>query len=148
PYEQYGRDRDQAGGDRRPANRGRRLQHTGGRVRACQLIGSASQPGQQGGLDLTEGTRDAAPYAYEHHDDEALPATGHRGGSQAQHQSPRHDGGDQQPLTPYTVGPARDQRHQERPGSALSSPSTATSPAPPASNAYTDAAVNAARSPA
>ena len=37
---------------------------------------------------------------------------------------------------------------RKAPGSALSSPSTATSPAPPALNAYTDAAVNAARSPA
>jgi hypothetical protein len=65
-------------------------------------------------LHLTERTGQPALQPREHDDENALAATGHRGSDHAEQQHPRHDGGDQQPLTPHTVGPAGDSRHEER----------------------------------
>jgi hypothetical protein len=76
-------DREQAGSDRRPAERGRRLQHACGRVRARQLVGSTSHPGQQGGLHLAEDAAEAALQPDQHDDEKPLPATGHRGSGRA-----------------------------------------------------------------
>jgi hypothetical protein len=46
-------------------------------------------------LHLTEGTGEPALQPYEHDDENALAATGHRGSGHAEQERPRHDGGDQ-----------------------------------------------------